>query len=115
MRGLSTTRYASHPSSFIPDFVDVQQELFELPKKVRVVAQHCVSHSTLIQERVIYNKEVQTTEVSIDASGPSEDEIRQRIAREVEAERAAREQELDEEEIKLEKEIEEEIRGTLGA
>ncbi|KZW02880.1 dynein intermediate chain [Exidia glandulosa HHB12029] len=84
--------------SFVPEFVDVQQELYDLPKK----------------ERVLYTKEVQTTEISIEVNGPSEDDIRDRIAREVEAERAAREKELDEEESKLEKEIEEEIRAELN-
>lgn len=66
------------------------------------------------QERVIYNKEVQTAEISIEVTGPSEDEIRQRITHEVEAERAARDKELEEEAIKLDKEIEEEIRGITG-
>lgn len=77
----------------------------------RYEARYSRMQLTLSQEKVIYNKEVQTTDVSIEVSGPSEDEIRERIAREVEAERAAREKELDEEESKLEKEIEEEIRG----
>ncbi|EJD49016.1 dynein intermediate chain [Auricularia subglabra TFB-10046 SS5] len=95
--GTGTTLQGSEvavPERFITEFIDVQQELFDLPKK----------------EKVMYTKEVQTSDVSATASGPSEDEIRERIAREVEAERAAREKELDEEEIKLEKEIEDEIR-----
>ena len=48
---------------------------------------------------------MQTTEVATDDVRPSEDEIRERISKEVEAERAARE--LEEEETKLNKEIEE--------
>ena len=51
--------------------------------------------------------------MSTETEVPSEDEIRERIAREVEAERAARE--LDEEETRLNKEIEEEMKGVLFA
>jgi dynein intermediate chain len=54
---------------------------------------------------------VQTAEIAIEVTGPSEDEIQQRIHREVEAERVARDQELEEEAKKLDKELEEEIRG----
>lgn len=67
-----------------------------------------------LQERVIYNKEVQT---NVEETGTNlqdmEDEIRQRILREkeVEAERVAREKELEEESVKLDQEIEQEIRG----
>lgn len=108
----AVTAFGLTRTSFVTDFVDVQQELFDLPKKVRLVLRASTSiHSLLVQEKVIYNKEVQTTDVSIEVYGPSEDEIRERITREVEAERAAREKELDEEESKLEKEIEDEIRG----
>lgn len=49
------------------------------------------------------------------AAGPSEDEIRQRIMREretLDAERAARDKELEEESARLDKLIEQEIRGT---
>jgi hypothetical protein len=64
-------------------------------------------------ERVIYNKEVQTTQVETTSLGAFEEEIRQRIMKEqdIEAERAARDKELEEESVKLEKEIEQEIRG----
>ncbi|XP_006462059.1 hypothetical protein AGABI2DRAFT_206221 [Agaricus bisporus var. bisporus H97] len=85
-----------YPRSMM-DLVDVEQELFELPQK----------------ERVIYNKEVQT---NVEETGTNlqdmEDEIRQRILREkeVEAERVAREKELEEESVKLDQEIEQEIR-----
>ncbi|KAF6753056.1 dynein intermediate chain [Ephemerocybe angulata] len=70
-----------------PDLVDMEQELFELPQK----------------ERVIYNKEVQTTAV---------DEEPRRIMQERELADAekAREKELEEENVKLDQEIEQEIR-----
>ncbi|TDL23674.1 WD40 repeat-like protein [Rickenella mellea] len=81
---------------FVPDLVDVEQDLFELPKK----------------ERVTYDKDVQTAELVIEVVGPSEDEIRQRILREKEseAEKAAHEKALEEESAQLEREIEQEIR-----
>ncbi|KAF8629063.1 hypothetical protein AX15_003561 [Amanita polypyramis BW_CC] len=80
------------------DLIDVEQELFVFPQK----------------ERVIYNKEVQTTEVETESIRPQENErdLRQRITREVEieAEQLAREKELEEESVKLDREIEQEIR-----
>ncbi|KAN0088532.1 WD40-repeat-containing domain protein [Tylopilus felleus] len=79
------------------DLIDVEQELFELPHR----------------ERVIYNKEVQTTAVEPEAPSFSEQDIRQQILRErerEEADRLARERELEEESVQLEKEIEQEIR-----
>ncbi|KAA1468779.1 WD40 repeat-like protein [Dentipellis sp. KUC8613] len=81
---------------FIPDLIDVEQELFELPQR----------------ERVTYNKEIQTANFESDSSLPSEDEIRQRVIRErdaIDAERL-REKELEEESVQLDKEIEQEIR-----
>ncbi|KDQ61593.1 hypothetical protein JAAARDRAFT_171900 [Jaapia argillacea MUCL 33604] len=82
----------------LPDLIDIEQELYELPQK----------------ERVIYNKEVQTMPTEPDPTFVSEAELRQRISRErereIEAERIAREQELDEESVQLDKEIEQEIR-----
>jgi dynein intermediate chain len=65
------------------------------------------------KERVIYNKEVQTTFVETEPSPDYEGELRQRIMREreAEAEQAARDKELEEESVKLEQEIEQEIRG----
>ncbi|KAE9404055.1 WD40 repeat-like protein [Gymnopus androsaceus JB14] len=80
---------------FLPDLIDVEQELFELPKK----------------ERVIYNKEVQTMEIETDTP-ENEIETLQRGVSEVvlEAIQAARERELEEESVQLDKEIEEEIR-----
>jgi predicted ATPase with chaperone activity len=67
-----------------------------------------------LQERVIYNKEVQTTAIETEPSVEYEEELRQRIYRErdLEAERAARDKELEEESVKLDEEIEQEIRGT---
>ncbi|KAG9043909.1 hypothetical protein FS837_008986 [Tulasnella sp. UAMH 9824] len=81
---------------FVVDFVDVEQELFELPQK----------------QRVIYNKEVQTAEVETEPTGPSEDEIRQRLLEEQEAERERirQEKEFEEQSRQLDKEIEEELR-----
>ena len=68
-----------------------------------------------MQERVIYNKEVQTMAFEDESStAASEEEIRQRILREREAadaERAQRDKELEEESVQLDKEIEQEIRG----
>ncbi|THH27383.1 hypothetical protein EUX98_g6803 [Antrodiella citrinella] len=81
----------------VPDLIDVEQELFELPQR----------------ERVTYNKEIQTMEAEVENTGPLEEEIRERINREheaAEAERIAREKELEEESIQLDKEIEQEIR-----
>lgn len=62
---------------------------------------------------MIYNKEVQTTAVEVDAPEYSVEDIRLQIQREreLEAERVAREKELEEESIQLDKEIEHEIRG----
>ncbi|KAI6120798.1 WD40-repeat-containing domain protein [Pisolithus croceorrhizus] len=83
---------------FVPDLIDVEQELFELPQR----------------ERVIYNKEVQTTAVEVETAEVSIEDIRQQSQRErereLEAERAVREKELEEESIQLDKEIEQEIR-----
>jgi hypothetical protein len=70
----------------------------------------------LSQERVIYNKEVQTTEVATEPIvSPTVEVSQQRISREQqEAEKAAaRDKELEEETIQLEKEIEDEIRGEI--
>ncbi|PFH51047.1 hypothetical protein AMATHDRAFT_75234 [Amanita thiersii Skay4041] len=85
---------------FYADLIDVEQELFVLPQK----------------ERVIYNKEVQTTEVETEPTWRREEDakdVKQRLSKEVvdvEAEQLAREKELEQESIKLEQEIEQEIR-----
>ncbi|KAF9077631.1 dynein intermediate chain [Rhodocollybia butyracea] len=80
---------------FLPDLIDVEQELFELPAK---------------KERVVYNKEIQTMEIETET--PEEDETVQRGISEVDLEalQAARDRELEEESVQLDKEIEEEIR-----
>ena len=69
------------------------------------------------QERVLYNKEVQTRDLGEESdaeTAQAEAELRERILRErlAEAESAAaREKELDEESVRLEKEIEADIQG----
>ncbi|KAI0741550.1 WD40 repeat-like protein [Daedaleopsis nitida] len=81
----------------IPELIDVEQELFELPQK----------------ERVVYNKEVQTMEVETEPAEVDEEGIRERLLREreaAEAERLAQEQELEAESHKLDEEIAQEIR-----
>jgi len=63
---------------------------------------------------VIYNKEVQTTEVETEPIRQQEDEkdVRQRTRdAEAEAEQLAREKELEEESAKLDRELEQEIKG----
>lgn len=63
---------------------------------------------------MIYNKEVQTTAGESEKNLQDiEEEIRQRILREneAEAERVARDKELEEESVKLDQELEQEIRG----
>lgn len=70
-----------------------------------------------MKERVTYDKDVQTMEVQTEPSFPDEEEIRQRITREkeAEAERLAKEREFEAENEKLEQEIRQEIRGTIFA
>lgn len=72
----------------------------------------------MVQQKVIYNKEVQTAEIETEPTGPTEEELRARIRQEEEAEwerlRAERDQELEEEARKLDREIEEEIRGKVN-
>jgi len=104
------------------DLIDIEQELFELPQKVRLP--HASYRSSVAdldqQERVLYNKEVQTRDVGEDNdadAAQAEAELRERILRERLAEvesAAAREKELDEESVRLEKEIEADIRGNPG-
>lgn len=67
----------------------------------------------IYQERVTYNKEVQTMQTETETQTPSEDDIRERLLREREAAEAEeREKQLEEESLLLDKEIEQEIRGT---
>ncbi|KAI9511562.1 WD40 repeat-like protein [Russula earlei] len=81
---------------FIPDLIDIQQELFELPPR----------------ERVTYNKEIQTADIESDTSTISDEEVRDPVFRDREAtadpERAL--ERLEEESAILDREIEEEIR-----
>lgn len=68
------------------------------------------------QERVSYNKEVQTTAIETDDRPDDyEENLRQRILRDhdIEKERLARDKELEEESVKLDLEIEQEIRGKV--
>lgn len=62
---------------------------------------------------MVYNKETQTGPVETEPSPNYEAELRQRITREreAEAERERRDKELEEESVKLDQEIEQEIRG----
>lgn len=111
-------------STIIPrvtvDLIDIEQELFELPQKVHLcILRICCRFPELVrQERVLYNKEVQTRDLSEEEdadTAQAEAELRERILRErlAEAESAAaREKELDEESIRLEQEIEADIRGS---
>ncbi|KAF5355315.1 hypothetical protein D9758_006013 [Tetrapyrgos nigripes] len=88
--------YREMEPRFLPDLIDIEQELFELPKK----------------ERVTYNKEVQTMATETETSTPEEDDTHRRTLTEAELEtlQAARDKELEEESVQLDKEIEEEIR-----
>ncbi|KAG8799392.1 hypothetical protein FRC16_005218 [Serendipita sp. 398] len=83
-------------SAFVPDLIEVEQELFEMPQK----------------ERVVYDKEVQTAALD-DDSGPSIEDLRRQLRQEYEQaqqQQQQRQQELEAEAAKLDKEIEEEIR-----
>lgn len=103
---------------FIPDLIDIEQELFELPPKVRRPTAFiaCID-AFRSQTRVIYTRSVQTTEVETKSPEVFEEEIRQRVLKERDveaAEQAARDKELEEEALKLDREIEQEIRGKLA-
>ncbi|KAG8881574.1 hypothetical protein FRB97_009408 [Tulasnella sp. 331] len=95
--GLAADGNVPPPPQITLDLVEVEQELFELPQK----------------QRVIYNKGTQTkAEVATEPIGPSEYDIRQQILQEQEAERERirLETELEEQAHRLDKEIENEIR-----
>jgi dynein intermediate chain len=106
---------------FIPDLIDIEQELFELPQKVcesfllYFSTGDIFSDPTCFQERVLYNKEIQTTSVENDTQTTDEDEMQERVLRErereLDVERAARERELEYESVQLDQEIEAVIRG----
>jgi dynein intermediate chain len=100
---------------FIPDLIDIQQELFELPQRVRRFPLSTKSPTKIrySQERVTYNKEIQTTDIEPNAGSTSDEEVKEPIFRErettVDPERAL--ERLEEESAILDREIEEEIRG----
>ncbi|KAF9048239.1 WD40 repeat-like protein [Hymenopellis radicata] len=62
------------------------------------------------KERVIYSKSVQTMEVETETSPGVDDDLRQRLLKERDAENEALERELEAESVKLDEEIEQEIR-----
>lgn len=65
----------------------------------------------IFQERVVYNKEIQTAVIE-EESGPTIEELRQQLRQEYErAQQLQKDKELEEEAARLDKEIEEEIRG----
>lgn len=99
---------------FVPDLIDIEQELFELPKKVRNAYNGGLSADDLTQERLTYDKDVQTAAIETDSSDADEDEAPDRTQREQDlaAEQLARDKALEEESEQLEKEIEQEIRGS---
>lgn len=71
----------------------------------------------VVQERVIYNKEVQTMDIESESSESDDDDALDRAQREreaLEAEQAAREKQLEEESVLLDKEIEQVIRGSCS-
>ncbi|KAH9989810.1 cytoplasmic dynein intermediate chain [Russula vinacea] len=92
---------------FIPDLIDIQQELFELPQRVCYFPFLAASlaNSSLLAERVTYNKEIQTADIETNAGSASDEEVREPIFREREA-TVDPERTLE----RLEEEIEEEIR-----
>lgn len=99
----------------VVDMVEVEQELFELPQKASNQTTLFMMYilTVIFQERVTYNKEVQTMQTETETQTTSEDEIRERLIREREvAEAEERERQLEEESLQLDKEIEQEIRGT---
>jgi dynein intermediate chain, cytosolic len=97
---------------FIPDLIDIQQELFELPQRVRLFPFPTESLTNLrySQERVTYNKEIQTADIESNAGSASDEEVKEPIFREREI-TVDPERTLEEESATLDREIEEEIRG----
>ncbi|CCA71366.1 related to dynein intermediate chain 1, cytosolic [Serendipita indica DSM 11827] len=95
--GEAPDRSSVMSSAFVPDLIEMEQELFEMPQK----------------ERVVYNKEVQTAAFDED-SGPTIEELRQQLRAEYEQaqiqQQQQREKELEEEAARLDQEIEQEIR-----
>ncbi|KAJ7281899.1 WD40-repeat-containing domain protein [Mycena rebaudengoi] len=81
----------------VPDLVDIQQEIFELPQKARTI---------------MYDKEIQTLVVEAEPQEEYEEKIRQQLLTQqsAEAQRIAEEKALEEESAKLDQEIEQEVR-----
>ncbi|KAF7973952.1 hypothetical protein HWV62_13910 [Athelia sp. TMB] len=79
---------------YIPDLVDINQELYELPQT----------------ERIMYSRDVQTNPIETDTPPAEGDDFRERVMRDLETERLARDKEIEEESVQLDKEIEQEIR-----
>jgi dynein intermediate chain len=97
-------------SAYVPDLVDVEQELFVMPQKVCTI-RHIHLFLTSLKERVVYNKEVQTTPLDED-TGPTLEQLREQLRQEFEhVQQTQKDKELEEEAAKLDKEIEAEIRG----
>ncbi|KAJ7224477.1 WD40-repeat-containing domain protein [Mycena pura] len=82
---------------YLPDLIDVQQEIFELPQKTKAI---------------MYEKQIQTAQVETEAPDAIEEKIRQQLLMQqhLEAERIAYETALEEEAKKLDQEIEQEVR-----
>lgn len=59
----------------------------------------------------MYSRDVQTNPIETDTPPPEEVDLRERVMRDLESERVARDKEIDEESVQLDKEIEQEIRG----
>ena len=59
----------------------------------------------------MYSRDVQTNPIETDTPPAEGDDFRERILRDLETERLARDKEIEEESVQLDKEIEQEIRG----
>jgi dynein intermediate chain len=80
------------------------------------IIEYCLRPGT--QERVLYNKEIQTSSVETETTpdGSDDDERFQRDRdRDIEAERLARQKELEEESVQLDREIEAVMQGSISA
>lgn len=63
----------------------------------------------------MYSRDVQTTEIETETPADDEEDLRERILRDIELERLTRDKEIEEESVQLDKEIEQEIRGKTSA
>jgi dynein intermediate chain, cytosolic len=97
-------------SAYVPDFVDVEQELFVMPQKVWTI-RNIHLFLTSLKEHIVYDKEVQTAPID-DDTGPTLEQLREQLRQEYEhVQQTQKDKELEEEAAKLDKEIEAEIRG----